>query len=315
MNENLPTLPGRPASIRSLLLRPVTRWLLRPAVSGPGLTHAQRREKLDYIARMTQLWMPGGSDFRSGLLGDVKIEWVSNLKNGTDGFVLYLHGGKYTVGSPVVYRGLTARLAAKAGVSVAVADYRLAPEHPFPAAVEDALAAYRALLDQNIPASKIVLAGDSAGGGLALACALWAHAGQLPRPAGIICLCPWTDLSLSGESITRNQPRDVVLTGDILRESCNHYLKGAEVMNPLASPLFADLSALPPLLIQTTNGDILEDDGHRLAAAAREQGVKVQHEHWPNLWHDWQVLAGQLPEADWAIDRMAGFIRECLKPA
>lgn len=300
-------LPERPLSLRSLLMRPVTRALVRPAVNATA--PQERRTRLEHAARMTNVFMPAGSDLRSGMLGDVKVEWVANTRSGAHCFVLYLHGGAYTHGSALVYRALTLRLAQKASACIAALDYRLAPEHPFPAAVEDALNAYRAMLDQGIKPAKIVFAGDSAGAGLALACALWAKSGGLPLPAGIYAICPWADLSLSGASSNGGVADDLVLTREVLAEAASVYLKREDPRNPLASPLFADLTGLPPLLIQATDGDLLVDDARRLAGAADAQGVAVTYEEWKGLWHVWQGLAGWLPEADQALARAADFIK------
>ena len=314
MTQNIMAIAGqeRPASLRSVLLKPGVRWLLGGALRAP--TMAQRRTRLERAAAATQFGLPRGSQFSAATLGGVPVEWVRNTRHGERGTLVYFHGGGYAIGSPRAYRNLTAQLARRCGMAVLAPDYRLAPEHPFPAAPEDALAVYRALLDQGRPAAQIVLAGDSAGGGLALACALWAKAAGLPLPAGLVLFSPFTDLTLSGASVTRCEGSECVLSRAVLDECVAAYLNGYAGQDPLASPLFADLSGLPPMLIQATDTEMLYDDAARLAASALRQGLEVQAENWPGLWHVWQAMAGTLPEANRALDRVAHFVRAKMNP-
>ncbi|MDP3856236.1 MAG: alpha/beta hydrolase [Stagnimonas sp.] len=293
-----------PLSLRAYFMKLGARLLIRPALHEPDM--ARRRQRVDALSRFT--WPAGGATYTHGNLGGVPVEWVAHPASGARGFVLYLHGGAYVVGSPRSHRALTSRLAQAARICVAALDYRLAPEHPFPAALDDAVAAYRALLAQDISASKIIIAGDSAGGGLALALALRLKSEPLPQPAGIVCLSPWTDLSMSGESVKSRAALEVMLSEQLGRDSARHYLQTQDPTLPLASPLFADLAGLAPVFIQVGGQEILHDDATRFAQRASAQGVPVTLQTWPNLWHVWQLHAGLMPEANAAITAIASFI-------
>jgi len=194
---------------------------------------------------------------------------------------------------------------------VFAADYRLAPEHPFPAAVEDALAVYRGMVAAGVVMRSFAIAGDSAGGGLALATLLAAKAEGLPMPACALLFSPWTDLAGTGASLVENRERDPMLVSDRLREGGEVYLNGADPTNPFASPLYGALAGLPPILIQVGAGEILRDDSTRLAARAREAGVRVELKIWERMPHVWQISHGFLPEARRALDEAAAFAKAC----
>ncbi|WP_084286276.1 alpha/beta hydrolase fold domain-containing protein [Solirubrobacter soli] len=217
--------------------------------------------------------------------------------------ILYLHGGGYTVGSAYGYRPLVGALVAAAGVGALVPDYRLAPEHPFPAAVEDALSAYRWLAEQR-GADQIVLAGDSIGGGLALSLLLTLRAQRLPLPAGAVLLCPGVDLT--GESTRAADPEQRA----ILRRTVEGYLAGHPVDDPIVSPLRADLSGLPPLLVQTATGDMVLDESRAIAERATTQGVDARITVYPADTHVFHVFWPFLPEAADALAAAGAFIRE-----
>ena len=293
-----------PLSLRALLTRFFVYHVMRPALAQPP--SALSRAKLAKLAKL--LWMPRGTKLTFGQLGGVDVEWVANPAAGARGFVLYLHGGGYVTGSPGTHRGLTSRIARDAHVCVAVPDYRLAPEHPHPAAVDDALAAYKGLLDQGIPANKIIIAGDSAGGGLSLALALRLKDAPLPQPAGIVLLSPFTDLTHSGASMNAPQQKEWLLTKSFIHAAGRHYGGDQDPRQPTLSPLFADLKGLPPLFVQVGSDEVLLDDSTRLAQAATQQGVQVTLQIWPRLWHVWQLHGGQMPEADRAILAIANFV-------
>jgi acetyl esterase/lipase len=246
-------------------------------------------------------------------MGGIAGEWVSaaGIAAGT---LLYLHGGGYFACSPSTHRSITAAYATR-GLNVFAPDYRLAPEHPFPAAVDDALAVYRALLDSGIAPETLAIGGDSAGGGLALATLLAAKAAGLPMPACAILFSPWTDLAGTGASLQTNRQRDAMLVSDKLQEGASFYLNGTDPKNPLASPLYGDVSGLPPLLIQVGDTEILLDDSTRLAAAAQAAGVTVNLKIWRNMPHVWQVSQIFLPEARAALNEAAAFAKAHLAPA
>ncbi len=224
--------------------------------------------------------------------------------------ILYLHGGGYVMGSINTHRELGQRLSRAAAARVLLIDYRLAPEHPHPAAVEDATRAYRWLLSRGVSPSRLVVAGDSAGGGLTVATLLAARDSGLPLPAAGVCLSPWVDLEGVGESMTTKAAADPLVQRDGLRRMGALYLNGQDPRTPLASPLYADLSGLPPLLIQVGTAEALLDDSTRLAERAREAGVEVDLEPWDDMIHVWQAFAAVLPEGQQAIERIGQFIRE-----
>jgi monoterpene epsilon-lactone hydrolase len=224
--------------------------------------------------------------------------------------VLYLHGGAYEVGSIDAYRAFASRLALRLDATVAVLDYRLAPEHPFPAAVEDATAAYRELLSRGINADQIVVMGDSAGGGLTVATLIALLRESLPSPAAAVCLSPWADLTMAADSYTRCSTTDPFLDRDTLEQSAQSYLAGADPRDPLASPVCAsssELGALAPLLVQAAAGEVLADDAATLAANIAAAGGAVELELWPDLTHVWHLLGPGIPEARDALDRIAQF--------
>lgn len=246
--------------------------------------------------------------------GGVRAEWVIPPGAAEDRVLLYLHGGGYVIGSINTHRELVARIARAAGVRGLALDYRLAPEHPFPAAVEDATAAYAWLLEQGYAPEKVVIAGDSAGGGLTLATLVSARDRGLPMPAAAVCLSPWVDLEGIGESMTERADLDPLVQREALRRMASLYLAGADPRTPLAAPLYADLRGLPPLLIQVGTWETLYDDATRIAERARAAGVPVVLEPWEEMIHVWQLFSN-VPEAREATERIGGFIRERLATA
>ncbi|WP_157931404.1 alpha/beta hydrolase fold domain-containing protein [Mycobacteroides abscessus] len=303
-----------PISLRARIFRWLTRKIVRPIITS-DTEPAVRRAQLNKAARRSLGAVPRGTQVIHEELGGVPVEWVQPPNITTDCCIIYFHGGGYLVGSPLTHRNLTTHLAKASGTRVAVVDYRHAPEHPFPAAPTDAVAVYKAILQQGIPAQRIFLAGDSAGAGLALACAIQASAEGLAMPAGLVCLSPWSDLSMSGDSVHTNAPTDAMLSVKSLTDAAQYYLAGQSTRDPLASPRFADLRGLPPMLIQVADNEILYSDAVDLAAAATASGVQVQLQVSHNLWHVWQSAAGQVPESDDAISRIASFIASCATTA
>ena len=241
--------------------------------------------------------------------GSVKGEWLRPAGEPRQ-TVYYLHGGAYVACSPETHRAFTSALSRAANVRVFALDYRLAPEHRFPAAVEDALAGYRWLLDQGVDPQEIVIGGDSAGGGLTMATlvALREAGERLPRAAFVIS--PWTDLACAGRSLDANDERDPMLHGAGVRWMAPVYLGGASPRDPLASPVYADLSKLPPLLIHVSDAEVLLDDSTRLADRAKQCGVNVNLRVWNDLPHAWPVfVAFRMPESFQALGEIAQFIQ------
>lgn len=237
-------------------------------------------------------------------------EWVSSANITSPAVLLYLHGGGYSAGSPLTHRELAARLSLASGVRLLVIDYRLAPEHPFPAAIEDAVAAYQWLLHQGIAPEQIMIGGDSAGGGLAMATLLCLRDQLLPLPAAAVLLSPWLDLALRGDSLQSRADLDPLCSYEGLRFAAKLYLGEADAQTALASPVYADLQGLPPLLIQVGDHEVLLSDSTRLAERARAAGVAVTLEVWAEVWHVWHFWAGAMPESQRAIARVGEFVRQ-----
>jgi acetyl esterase/lipase len=229
-----------------------------------------------------------------------------------DRAVLYLHGGGYTMGSCNTHRALGARLAVVSRAPVLIIDYRLAPEHPFPAALEDALAAYRWLIEPGRPVHSITLAGDSAGGGLVIATAIALRDQGDRLPAAIVCMSPWADLAVQGESMVTRAKSDPLIGRESSLQHAASYVAQHDPRSPLISPVYADLHGLPPLLIQVGDYEVLLSDSVRLAERARQAGVDATLEIWDGMWHVWQAYAGYVPEAQQAINRVGAFIGQHL---
>ncbi len=228
--------------------------------------------------------------------------------------ILWLHGGAYCLGSPRGFAGMTAALARRARGGVVLPDYRLAPEHPFPGAVEDCLLAYRALLDEGVDPALLVLGGDSAGGGLAFAVLHLLLAEGLPKPAAVVSFSPWVDLTASGESLRTLADREVMLPVDRLPEIRAHYLAGADPRDPRASPVFGGFEGAPPVLIQSSRHEILRDDARMMVARLRACGATVTHDEWEGVPHVWQLFHPCLPEGDRALDAAGAFVAGHVAP-
>ncbi len=242
--------------------------------------------------------------------GGVTAEWVAADGASDSRVVLYFHGGGYIIGSPRTHRPMLAHLSRDSGARVLSLDYRLAPEHPFPAPVEDAVASYRWLLSEGYDPSTIALAGDSAGGGLTVAALVQIRYLGLPVPAAGVCVSPWVDMEGLGESMETRAEADPMIVREGLLLSAKTYLGGADPRAPLAAPLYADLRGLPPLLIQVGDAEVLLDDSTRLAGVAREAGVKVQMDVWDDMIHVWPLFAPILPEGKQAIAQAGEFIKK-----
>ncbi len=244
-------------------------------------------------------------------IGGVAGEWVRASNGAASGTLLYLHGGAYFACSPQTHRPITCGFALR-GLDVFTPDYRLAPEHPFPAAIEDAVAAYRGLIASGIPASAITIAGDSAGGGLAMALLLSLRDAGDDLPAAAVLFSPWTDLEGTGASLQANARRDAMFSGEGMERAANPYLAGQHPRTPLASPIYAELGGLPPLLIHVGSYEILLDDSLRLAERAGAAGTPVTLRSWPVVPHVWQLFP--MPEAAASMDLAAAFLRGALQP-
>jgi acetyl esterase/lipase len=274
-------------------------------------SHAERglrdmRASFELSGRIRQ---PLSSRIEPTTAGGVPAFWVIPPDADPERVVLYLHGGGYVSGSPQTYRGLADQIAVACGAHLLLIDYRLAPEHPFPAALEDAWKAYWRLLSRGFDPAHIVVGGDSAGGGLTMALLLALRDAHAPLPAAAFGLSPWVDLTHSGGSIYANANIDYLnLPG--MEEVAGMYLAGHDPRDPLASPAYGDLHGLPPLLIQAGTAEMLFDGAQRFARRAAEAGVPVTFEPWENMVHVWQAFYKMLPEAREAIEHIGRFVRE-----
>lgn len=251
---------------------------------------------------------PSGVAFELVETPDWRAEWAQAEGADPQRTLLYFHGGGYCMGSIDSHRGLVAQLSRSARARVLSVDYRLGPEHPHPAAIEDAVAAWRHALERGAEPRRSALAGDSAGGGLVVATLVALREAGLPLPAAGVCISPWTDLTLSGETIRTHAERDPMVSERDLRMMAQAYLAGGDAAVASASPLFADLAALPPLLVQVGGQEILLDDARRLAERANAAGVDTTLEVWDEMFHVWHSFGAILPEGLRATERIGEYL-------
>ena len=244
--------------------------------------------------------------------GGVPCQWITVPGVPQDRLIIYFHGGAYATCSPTTHKDLISRLSLASGAAALGVDYRLAPEYLFPTAVEDCLAAYNWALGHGFEPRNIVLAGDSAGGGLVVSVLLAARDSALPLPAAGVCFSPWVDLECTGESMSVNDHLDAFIKYEGLFARAQSYLGEADPKHPWASALYADLHGLPPLLIHVGSAETLLDDSTRLAILAKDSGVDVSFKIWDDMVHVWQLFASVLPEGQQSIDESGEFIRSKL---
>jgi acetyl esterase/lipase len=256
--------------------------------------------------------VPADVHISPGQVGGVPGEWAQGTGT-SNAVLLYLHGGGYFGCSAQTHRPITVSFA-RQGFRVFAPNYRLAPENQFPAAVEDAVAVYRGLLSEGYSPGRIVVSGESAGGGLALSLLLKLREEGNPLPAGAALFSPWTDLAATGESIHTNADRCAMFHGPDIGLSARYYLGEMDPRNPLASPLYADLSGLPPLLIHVGEDEVLRDDSTRLAERARAAGVRVELKVWSVVPHAWQLAPHRIPEAHQSLRESAEFLHKLVAP-
>jgi len=305
--HSFPLPAAQRVSIQAELVRFGARFLIKRSTR-PEVSIAERRRRLHAYER----WIPQppvGVETVAQPLGGVPAVRVAPSKARPGHHILYLHGGGYIAGSPALYRHLTWRFAAAAAARLTAIDYRLAPEHPFPAALDDAAAAWRALLAEGADPRHCTVMGDSAGGGLTLALALRLRDQGEPLPAALVALSPWTDLAITGASCWLNAVADPMQNAGDLLPLAAQYLAGADSRNPYASPLHGDPRGLPPTLLQVGSDEILCDDAVRMAERMRDAGCEVSLEIWPRMPHVWHSFAPVLPEALQAIARIGAFLR------
>lgn len=279
----------------------------RPIILSPRVSLATRRRLVDALTRVGRA--PRGTRCQRSPLGGVLCERAVPPGVSSDRIVLYLHGGGYALGSARAYRGFAARLAAVVGAEAVVPDYRLSPEHPYPAALEDVIAVYRGLLDTGHDPTSIIVVGDSAGGGLTLAlvASLRARDIELPRALGLIC--PWLDLA-ADMARTRVAGRDPLIIPSVVTEWVEPYLGGREASDPFISPVLGDLAGLPPIVVHSAGDDPLAVDVDVLVAGVGAcHGGVIEHTRYPRLWHVFHLQTGVLAAADRAVSDLGAALR------
>jgi acetyl esterase/lipase len=301
--------PRQRMSLRARAVRLGLRlFIKRPYRREPIEVVRQRFKRMELLVPRP----PFGTKTRNFSLNGLPARTVTvrEARRGTE--VLFLHGGAYSVGSFRNYGHFTWRLGKAARARVLALDYRMAPEHPYPAALNDALAGYCWLLDQGAKPDRILLAGDSAGGGLTLALLLKLRDEGVPLPAGAVALSPWTDLATTGASLHTKADTDPMLVASEIPHHAAMYLGGADPRDPYASPLYGDPRGLPPTLIQAGGDEVLLDDGVRMAEKMQAAGCDVELQVWPRMPHVFQLLATVMPEAQAAVAEIARFARRVL---
>jgi acetyl esterase/lipase len=289
------------ASLQAHLAVWITKWRVKRRLKGCRDYRLARK-----ILRPDPYKVPPSVHITSAQVNGIPGEWLES-PNSSQSVLVYLHGGGYFACSAETHRPITSYFAMH-GFRVFAPNYRLAPENPFPAAVDDAVAVYRGLLSEGHSPQCLVVAGESAGGGLSLSLMLVLRAAGMSLPAAVALLSPWTDLAATGESIRTNARRCAMFNGPDIGPSARYYLGNADPRNPLASPLYGDLSDLPPLLIHVGADECLRDDSTRLAEKARAAGVTVESKVWPVVPHAWQLAPHLIPEARQSLHESAEFL-------
>lgn len=291
------------ASLQAHLSVWLVKWRVKRRLKGCRDYRLARK-----ILRPDPYKVPSSVRITQSQVNGVRGEWVES-QNSAQGILLYLHGGGYFGCSAETHRSITAYFAMH-GFRVFAPNYRLAPEDPFPAALDDAVAVYRGLLSEGHSSQRLVVAGESAGGGLSLSLMLVLRAAGTSLPAAAALFSPWTDLAATGESLRMNSTRCAMFNGADIGPSARYYLGNADPRNPLASPLYADHSSLPPLLIHVGADECLRDDSTRLAERARSAGVTVELKVWPVVPHAWQLAPHLIPEARQSLRESAEFLHK-----
>ncbi len=284
--------------------------ILREKALPPGanITLEQRRKGMEKVA----FKVADDIQVDSVAVAGRSAEWLRAPGSQPGRAILYLHGGGYVMGSLTTHRSLAGEFSRAAQAAILLIDYRLAPEHPFPAAVEDGVASFKWLLDQGFAAKNLAIAGDSAGGGLTAATLVSARDQKVPLPAAAVCISPWSDMTCSNESYKTRAEADPMVGSGNIGDMAKLYLQGKDPKHPYASPNFADLRSLPPLLIQVGNDEVLLDDSIKLHEKAKADGVDSTLEVWEHMIHVWHAFHPMLPEGKQGIERVGAFLREQL---
>jgi monoterpene epsilon-lactone hydrolase len=269
------------------------------------------RKSLDQLATLVTL--PKDVTIESINISNLPANWISTPESNPDKVILYLHGGGYIEGSLISHQDLAMRIGRASKSKVLLLGYRLAPEHPFPAALEDSTMAYKWLItEKNVPPKNIVIAGDSAGGGLTLSTLIKLRDENIPLPAAAVCLSPWTDLAITADSIKKNSKIDPWLKPSEVYFMAELYIGDNDPENPYISPLYGNFNKLPPILIHVGSNEILLDDATRFAAKAKNEGVNITIHVWDELFHVFQAFADWAPEGQEAINKIGQYIQSKL---
>ena len=294
-------------SLAQKIVNSYSRWMVKPGLKMIADQAVLRR--VSGLSALLTFRAGPNAVFREEQLGGIPCMWCSGDMVRDDAAILYLHGGAYVVGGYVSHKSLVARIAGTCGIPAALIDYRLAPEDPFPAAVDDAEAAYRALLDMK---KKVIVIGDSAGGGLAFALLQRIQAADLQQPLTIAAISPWVDMRLSSDSAVKFRKSDAMLPIDWINRGREMYLAGTPITHPEVSPVLAQFKSPPPSYLTASSNEMLRDDARLLAEVLKAAGGHVEHEEWPDLVHDWPLYHGKTPEADRTVNAIARFVRRQL---
>lgn len=299
-------------SRRARIVRWITSWYIR-RTNVRTADILKIRGRLDFIGRL--LIRAFGVRVERTTVAGLHAEWLRPKHAAADRVLLYLHGGAYLIGSCRSHGQMVSHIARAGGINALVPEYRLAPEHKFPAAIEDCVAVYRELVRSGIRPENIVIAGDSAGGGLTVATLLTLRDAGDPLPAAAVLLSPYLDVTASGESATTRAARDPWFRAEDMEVVVSNYCADDQVRNPLVSPVFADVTGLPPVLIQVGDDEILLSDSTRFADKMQAAGNRVEIEIWPEMWHVFQLFIGKMPEARKAINKIGAYLRALYLPA
>jgi acetyl esterase/lipase len=296
-------------SLRAKFIRRTTRAYFNTVDAEKADVHAMRKK---WHSAAKVLWTARKVTVEAVDIHGLHAEWLTPKGCPDDKLLLYLHGGAYVMGNCATHRQMVSYIAKYSGIKALLPEYRLAPEHPFPAAVDDAVGLYRSLLSDGYPAANIVIAGDSAGGGLTMATLLSLRDARIPLPAAACLLSPWLDLAATGESMTTHAKKDPWFQPEDMPIVAAYYCRQDQIRNSLVSPVYADLSGLPPLYIQVGEDEILLSDSTRAADKVKAAGGEVEIEIWPGMWHVFQAFLIQVPESKKAVKKIGNFVRRIL---
>jgi monoterpene epsilon-lactone hydrolase len=288
------------------------RFLLRKYFKPLSAESDVHKVRAGFEANAKKLGPAKGVLIRQENIAGVDCEWLIPPGCESAPLIYYLHGGAYMVGSPRTHRKMVGHIAKHAGMRALLPDYRLAPENPFPAALEDSTAVYRSLLEGGNNASRIAIGGDSAGGNLSMATLLALRDARDELPAACFLLSPWLDLACEGETLVTNATREPWFAAEEMPGIVSNYCSEFDIRNPLVSPVFADVSGLPPTLIQAGDQEILLSDSLRLADNISASNGSVTLQIWPDMWHVFQYFIGRMPESKRAIQDVADFLRKTI---